>query len=274
MSPTLTRSSARGVGIVGQLAHLHKAGVLGADVHLHLVGRNAGNSALHYLACEHRLEIRFASANISAKLISSRISSLILLSTSSIIDDGVEAPAVTPTVCTPENHAGSSSLAVSTVTAPGVLCGDCCQLLGVGRMMTTNDDHQVAFLAEVFRLLLPRPRRTTYCIKYFGVCIPFFYKRGAFLPFCNLKRGLRHHKKGVSAFWGLSSPAAGKDRQRRTPLCRCGPRCPAPPGWVVVAGHQQHRALVAGLAGDAVDLGHKGAGGVVAVSMPAASIWS
>ena len=42
--------------------------------------------------------------------------------------------------------------------------------------MTTNDDHQVAPLAEVLRFLLPRPRRTTYCIKIFGVCIAFFIK--------------------------------------------------------------------------------------------------
>ena len=44
---------------------------------------------------------------ISSKLSSSsRISSLILLSTSSMIDDGVDAPAVTPTVSAPRNHSG------------------------------------------------------------------------------------------------------------------------------------------------------------------------
>ena len=55
---------------------------------------------------------------ISSKLnSSSRISSLILLSTSSIIDEGVDAPAVTPTVPAPRHHAGSSSCAVSTAAA-------------------------------------------------------------------------------------------------------------------------------------------------------------
>ena len=55
-------------------------------------------------------------ASISSKLMSSRIS-LILLSTSSIIDEGVEAPAVTPTTAAPASHAGSSSSAVSTLMA-------------------------------------------------------------------------------------------------------------------------------------------------------------
>ena len=55
-------------------------------------------------------------ASISSKLMSSRIS-LILLSTSSIIDEGVEAPAVTPTTAAPASQLGSSSSAVSTLMA-------------------------------------------------------------------------------------------------------------------------------------------------------------
>jgi hypothetical protein len=55
-----------------------------------------------------------------------------------------------------------------------MFCGDLYQLLGIGRMMTADDDNYVAFLAEVFRFLLPRPRRITYCIKNFCICIGFF----------------------------------------------------------------------------------------------------
>ena len=56
-------------------------------------------------------------ASISSKLMSSRISSLIQLSTSSIIDEGVEAPAVTPTILAPLSQSLSSSSAVSTLIA-------------------------------------------------------------------------------------------------------------------------------------------------------------
>jgi len=44
-------------------------------------------------------------------------------------------------------------------------------------------DPHVALLAEVFRFLLPRPRRITYCIKNSGVCIGFFKS-----PFLRLHR--------------------------------------------------------------------------------------
>ena len=78
-----------------------------------------------------------------------------------------------------------------------MLCGDLYQLLGIGRMMTANDNNDVALLAEVFRFLLPRPRRITYCIKNSGVCIGFFEKLRTFLPFCYLKCGLCNCKNGL-----------------------------------------------------------------------------
>ena len=49
--------------------------------------------------------------------------------------------------------------------------------------MTANDNNDVALLAEVFRFLLPRPRRITYCIKKFGRLYRLFEKLRTFLPF-------------------------------------------------------------------------------------------
>ncbi len=98
--------------------------------------------------------------------------------------------------------------------------------------MTANDNNDVALLAEVFRFLLPRPRRITYCIKNSGVCIGFFEKLRTFLPFCYLKCGLCNRKNG---FWGSEGPfqAFNSSRSLKTNTSpRVCPTMPCTSGWV------------------------------------------
>ena len=55
------------------------------------------------------------------------------------------------------------------------LVSDVALLIGVRFWSApADDDHQVALAREFFRLLLPRPRCTTYCIKNSGFCTLFF----------------------------------------------------------------------------------------------------
>ena len=149
-----------------------------------------------------------------------------------------------------------------------MLCGDLYQLLGIGRMMTANDNNDVALLAEVFRFLLPRPRRITYCIKNSGVCIGFFEKLRTFLPFCYLKCGLCNRKNGLlgvrRAFprLQLGQIAENKYLSPGMPHDALHLRVGG------VSGHHEHRTGGFGLGGDLLDLPHKGTGGVVVDTAP------
>ena len=129
--------------------------------------------------------------------------------------------------------------------------------------MTANDNNDVALLAEVFRFLLPRPRRITYCIKNSGVCIGFFEKLRTFFPFCHLKCGLCNCKKGFlrvrGALPGLQLVQIGKNEH----LSASVPHDALDLRVGLIARHQQHGTLFFGLCGNALDLLHKGAGGIV-----------
>ena len=174
--PNLDQILRTGCGVVGKLTQFHKTGVFGADINLHLIGRNAGNSALHYLTCENRLEIGLAfcehlgKAHLFTDFFTHTVKYLLNYRRwrGSPGCDGHCAHTLKPfrqkLFCSFHRNGLC------------VFFSDFYKLLGIGRMMTSNNDHKVAFLAEVFRLLLPRPRRITYCIKNLGVCIVFFYK--------------------------------------------------------------------------------------------------
>ena len=129
--------------------------------------------------------------------------------------------------------------------------------------MTANDNNDVALLAEVFRFLLPRPRRITYCIKNSGVCIGFFEKLRTFLPFCYLKCGLCNRKNGLlgvrRAFPGLQLVQIAEHKYLSPGMAHDALHL----GVGSITGHQKHRALGLGPGGNALDLLHKGAGGIV-----------
>ena len=74
---------------------------------------------------ENHINVRLSGTQTSDGYAVYKIREIVLLSTSSIIDDGVEAPAVTPAVFTSANHSGRSSLAVSTVTARVCFAATC-----------------------------------------------------------------------------------------------------------------------------------------------------
>ena len=137
------------------------------------------------------------------------------------------------------------------------------QLLGIGRMMTTNDDHMIAFLAEVFRFLLPRPRCITYCIKYFGICTLVFQKFLASFPALDIESGLRYRKNRFLLC---------EFRQQFFQLCQVGKhfhfsRSMAHNslyfGVFGIACHQQHGALCTGPRSNFMDFCNKRAGGVM-----------
>ena len=129
--------------------------------------------------------------------------------------------------------------------------------------MTANHDHEIALPAEVFRFLLPRPRRITYCIKNFGVCIGFFQKLRTFLPFCCLECGLGNDKH---PFFRIFRPVPGLQ------FLQVSENKALAPGVAhdalhlrvgCVPRHSEARALLVRPPGDGVDLGHEGAGGVL-----------
>ena len=149
-----------------------------------------------------------------------------------------------------------------------MLCGDLYQLLGIGRMMTANDNNDVALLAEVFRFLLPRPRRITYCIKNSGVCIGFFEKLRTFLPFCYLKCGLCNCKNGLL---GVRRPFP------RLQLGQIAENEYLSPGMSDdalhlrmgrITGHHEHCTGGFGLGSDLLYLLHEGAGSIVISAAP------
>ena len=82
-----------------------------------------------------------------------------------------------PSAPTGLRAAAGDRSAVITFSAPA---SDGGQLLGIGGVSPTDDDHKIAPARELLRLLLPRPRCITYCIKNLRACIYFFYKLCAF----------------------------------------------------------------------------------------------
>ena len=135
-------------------------------------------------------------------------------------------------------------------------------------MMTANDNNDVALLAEVFRFLLPRPRRITYCIKNSGVCIGFFEKLRTFLPFCYLKCGLCNCKNGLL---GVRRPFP------RLQLGQIAENEYLSPGMSDdalhlrmgrITGHHEHCTGGFGLGSDLLYLLHEGAGSVVIGAAP------
>ena len=129
--------------------------------------------------------------------------------------------------------------------------------------MTANDDHKIALPAEVFRFLLPRPRRITYCIKNFGVCIGFFQKLRTFLPFCCLECGLGNHKH---PFFGIFRPFPGPQLVQVSENKALAAGVPDDALHLRVgrvARHGKADPLRFSPPGDGVDLGHEGAGGVL-----------
>ena len=145
--------------------------MLGADIDLDLVGLHAGNGALNDLAYIHGFHgsfDHFLETHVVTDFFTHLVKYLLNYRRRRGSPRGYAHRADTP-----------EPFRLQLVRrfygdGPGVLRGDLGQLLGIGRMMTTNDDHQIAFLAEAFRFLLPRPRRITYCIKNSRVCICFF----------------------------------------------------------------------------------------------------
>ena len=129
--------------------------------------------------------------------------------------------------------------------------------------MTTNDDHMIAFLAEVFRFLLPRPRCITYCIKYFGICTLVFQKFLASFPAFDIESGLRYRKNRFLLC---------EFRQQFFQLCQVGKhfhfsRSMAHNSLYFrvfgIACHQQHSALRTGPRSNFMDFCNKRAGGVM-----------
>ncbi len=166
-------------GVVGEIVELHNAGLLAVNVDLDLVGQNAGHDSfhniasadrLHGIAVDHFLEAQFLFTNYIAHPVKYLLN----------YRRWRGSPCGDPYPLYPFQQRRVEILGGFHRHCLGVLPGNAHQLLGVGGVVSADDDHQIAPPAQLLGLFLPRQCCITYCIKNLGVCIYFFQKLRAF----------------------------------------------------------------------------------------------